>query len=209
MNLKNNILSLDEDTAFAKAMAAKTRKRQTRSLEYELIASLAYHQYTKDGQVDFESLLSIPLAERIPGLINESGLKRMHKLIITLLQQFCLSITLPKSKKLTETKISVCACDLILASEEDQLSIEDLILFFELAKNGRYGKFKTLLTHYSIMEKLEQYREDRYKAYLDIVKRKQSEYKSEGPVERISSEPTIIKNLFEKGAKIVPFRGIR
>jgi hypothetical protein len=207
MNLKNNIISLDESTAFAKAMAGSSRKRYTRSLEYELIASLAFQQYAKADQVNFEGLLSIPITERIPGLINDYGLKRMHRLIKTILQEFCYSISLPKSKKLTDTKISVCACDLILAAEEDQLSIEDVIVFFECAKDGKYGRFKTLLTHYSIMEKLEQYREERYKAYLEIMQEKQAAYKSEGPVERISSEPTIIKNLFEDhGGKVVPFK---
>ena len=195
----NNIISLDE--------AKKSRKRFTRSLEYELIASLALQQYSTDDGAKFEPLLSIPLSERIPGLISEYGLKRMHKLIKTVLNEFCHSIALPKSRKLTETKISVVACDLILVADEDQLSMEDLIVFFELAKNGKYGKFKNLLTHYSIMEKLEQYRQERYAAYVRIKEQKEAEVRLLGPTERISPEPTPIKQLFEEG-KVVPFKKI-
>jgi hypothetical protein len=195
----NNVISLKE--------AKKSRKRFTRSLEYELIASLAVKQYSNGEGPDFEALLSIPLAERIPALVNEYGLVRMHRLIKTMLNEFCVSITLPKSKKLTETKTSVVACDLILVADEDQLSMEDLILFFELAKNGRYGNFKCLLTHYSIMDKLEQFREERYQAYVRIKERKEAEVRALGSTERISPQPTLIKQLFQDG-KVVPFKRI-
>lgn len=199
MNYNNNVVSLDE--------ARKSRKRFTRSLEYELIASLAVKQFSTSEGANFEALLSIPLNERIPALINEYGLKRMHRLIKTILIEFCHSIALPKSKKLTETKISVVACDLILVADEDQLSMEDLIVFFELAKNGKYGKFKTLLTHYSIMQKLEQFRQERYATYVGIKEKKEAEVRLLGPTERISPEPTLIKQLFEEG-KVIPFKKI-
>lgn len=199
MNYTNNVISLEE--------ARKSKKRFTRSLEYEVIANLALQQYSTADGANFEALLSIPLAERIPGLISEYGLKRMHRLIKTILNEFCYSIALPKSKKLTETKTSVVACELILVADEDHLSMEDLIVFFELAKNGKYGKFKTLLTHYSIMEKLEQYRQERYETYVRIKEQKEAEVRLLGPTERISPEPTPIKKLFEEG-KVIPFKKI-
>ena len=199
MTLNNNIISLDE--------ARKSRKRFTRSLEYELIASLTLQQYATEEGVRFDGLLAIPLGERIPGLVGAYGLKRMHRLIRTVVTEFCYAIALPKSRKLTETKTSVTACDLILAAEEDQLSMEDLILFFELAKKGRYGKFKGTLTHFAIMEKLELYRQERYEAYLKIRNEKEAEVRLLGPLERISPEPTPIKQLFEE-AKVVPFKKI-
>lgn len=195
----NNIISLDE--------AKKSRKRFTRSLEYELIASLALQQYSTANGANFEALLSIPLSERIPSLISEYGLKRMHRLIKLVLSEFCSSIALPKSKKLTETKTSVVACDLILVADEDQLSVEDMIVFFELVKNGKYEKFKSLLTHYAIMEKLEQFRQERYQTYVRIKEQKEAEVRLLGLTERISPEPTPIKKLFEDG-KVIPFKKI-
>ena len=199
MTQNSNVISLDE--------AKKSRKRFTRSLEYELIASLALQQYSTADGAKFEALLSIPLSERIPALINEYGLKRMHRLIKTVLNEFCYSIALPKSKKLTETKTAVVACDLILVADEDQLSMEDLIVFFELAKQGKYGKFKGLLTHYVVMEKLEQFRQERYTTYVRIKEQKEAEVRLLGPTERISPEPTPIKKLFEDG-KVISFKKI-
>jgi len=199
MKQDNKIISLDE--------ARKSKKRFIRSLEYELIANLAVQQYATADGPNYEALLSIPLSERIPALINEYGLKRMHRLIKTILNEFCYTVALPKSKKLTETKTSVTACDLLLVADEDQLSMEDLIVFFELAKNGKYGKFKTVLTHYTIMEKLEQFRQQRYETYIRIKEQKEAEVRLLGPTERISPQPTLIKQLFED-AKLIPFKKI-
>ncbi|HEU4470311.1 MAG TPA: hypothetical protein VFR58_04450 [Flavisolibacter sp.] len=202
MNTNNNVISLEE--------AKKTgRRRFVRSLEYELIASLAIQQHTRTGEVCYEQLLSIPLNERIPGLVAGYGLKRMHQLVKTVLQEFCHSVDLPRSKKLTETRISVVACDLILAGGEDQLALEDLIVFFELAKTGKWGKFKGSLTHYGIMEKLMFFRQERHEAYQRISREKQELMKELAPQERLCPEPTPIKELFETaGAKIVPFKKI-
>src|SRR5438067_2415506 len=126
MNYKNNSISLD------KVPGAKTRRRFVRSLEYEMLANLTLQNFQKeDGSVDFEKILSIPGNNRVPGLIAGYGMRRMHQLITLILKEFCYTIALPKSKKLTETKTSVCACDLILTAHEDYLSLEDLILFFE------------------------------------------------------------------------------
>jgi hypothetical protein len=199
MNDKNNVISLE--------VVKKSRKGFARSLEYELIASLAVKQYSNADGADFKLLLSIPLTERIPALVNDYGVKRMHRLIKRMLNEFCCSIDLSKSKKLTETKISVVACDLILVADEDQLSMEDLIVFFELAKNGRYGNFKSMLIHYSVMEKLEQYRGQRYGAYVRIKQTRETELWSLGPTERISPQPTPIKQLFEDG-NVLPFKRI-
>ena len=198
--MENKVITLDHK---------KSRKRFVRSLEYELIASLAFQQFVKEGAPDYEALLALPLQDRIPGLTGEYGIKRMHRLVKTILQEFCHAVPLPKSKKLTETRISVCACDLILTASEDQLGLEDLIVFFELAKKGRWGQFKGMLTHYSIMERLEQYRQERHEACKRIRAAQQAAREEVTIVERIAPEPTAIKNLFDQvNAKIVPFKKI-
>ena len=158
MNYIDSIITIEEQLPVVKKAPGK---RFVRSLEYEVIANLAKKQFLVGDVVLFDRLLSIPLTERIPGLINEYGLKRAHRLIKLVLQEFCYGIGLPKSAKLSETKIAVCTCDLILAAYEDQLSLEDLIVFFERAKAGHYGKFKGMLTHFNIIQKLEQFRLER------------------------------------------------
>jgi len=189
----SNIISLN-----TKKPKKTTGKRYVRSLEYEMLANLTLQQFQVEGDVAYENLLSIPLTNRIPALAKEYGNKRMHKLIKLILQEFCASVPLPKSKKLTETKTSVCACDVMIAAQEDQLAMEDLIVFFERAKEGKYGSFKKLLTHYSIMEKLEQYRNERYDVYKRFKDEKEVHLKGFGPVDRTASKPTQIGELMKE-----------
>jgi hypothetical protein len=175
----------------------KPKKRFERSLEYEVLAQLTMQHFQYEGVIDFEKLLSIPPQNRVPGLIAEFGMKRMHTLITVMLKEFCHAIKLPKSKKLSETGNKACACDLIIAAEEDYLSLEDFVLFFEGAKEGRYGKFKNILTHFCIMEKLEMYRNDRYKIYQQLKEKKEGILKSIGPVNRTSDGPTSINTILK------------
>ncbi len=178
-------------------------KRYVRSLEVEVITALALKQYVAENNtVAFEGLLSVPLTERIPGLIEAYGLKRAHRLIKMLLQEFCYSIPLPRSAKLTETKIAACACDLILAAYEDQLALEDLVVFFELAKKGKWGKFKGMLTHFSIMQKLEQYRTERSAAYYQLKGEQETRLKQMAELPRIGDFRSIGEILQQ--AEVIP-----
>ena len=183
-------------------MKQAPRKRFVRSLEYEIIANLATKQYLQNYSVLFDRLLSLPLTERIPGLINDYGLQRAHRLIKMVLQEFCYSSPLPKSAKLSDTKIAACACDLILAAYEDQLSLEDLIIFFERAKEGKYGKFKGMITHFSIMQKLEQYRMDRSETYRKLKDEQEAQLKKMNEIPRIGDVKSIGEIM--QGADVIP-----
>lgn len=180
-----------------------TGKRYVRSLEYEVISNLAMKQYRMENNaIDFEGLLSIPLKERVPGLVAGYGLRRAHRLIKMVLQEFCYSIPLPKSAKLTDTKIAACACDLILAAYEDQLALEDLIVFFELAKSGKWEKFKGILTHFSIMQKLEQFRTERSAAYHRLKEAQEALRKQAEDLPRIGDVRSIGEILQQ--ADVIP-----
>jgi hypothetical protein len=199
MNLKNTMMTIEQQSI---PLVKKSTRRVMKSLEYELIAGHTLQLYQDKDQINFELLLSIPLAERIPGLIAEYGLKRMHKLLVMVIREFSMAIPLPKSKKLNDTRVSVCACDLMLTSYEDQLSLEDFILFFERAKAGKYGAIKKALTHQLIVQMLEQYRQERHEALASIRWAEAEKVKPVATTERICPEPTQIGELFNN-AKVI------
>jgi hypothetical protein len=198
MNNINNIINMEGQ---APVMKKAPGKRFVRSLEYEVIANLATKQFLQGETILFDKLLSVPLSERIPGSINDYGLQRAHRLIKMVLQEFCYGIALPKSAKLTDTKIAACACDLILAAYEDQLSLEDLIIFFEKAKEGKYGKFKGMITHFGIMQKLDQYRLDRSEAYYQLKEEQEAQLKKMNELPRIGEVRSIGEIM--NGAEII------
>lgn len=199
MSITSNIIALDDPQK--RASESKSRRKFTHSLEYEIIANLVSQQYQKDEDIRYDLLFAIAGNDRIPALTEEYGHKRMHKLLVTLLREFSISIPLPKTKKLNDTRISVCACDLMISAEEHSLSMEDLILFFERAKRGKYGAFKKFLTHQLIKEKLELYLGEREQAFRKITEQKNVELKSLGTAERISG-PKQIGDILKQASVI-------
>jgi hypothetical protein len=185
----------------------KISRKPKASLEYELMASLCFQQYGCHEGPDFQKLLSIPVEERIMALINDFGIKNMHKLVRTMLQEFSIRLGLPESRKLSVTGMSACACDIILAAEEDHLSMEDLVIFFQLAGEGKYGRFKSLLTHFDIMEKLATYRSERNVFYEGWLLEKEKAETRVGPLERTCPEPTLLSHLIDwEPAKVVAMK---
>lgn len=168
------------------------------ALEYGMIANLVVQQYSAGDTVKFDALLSIPQTERIPGLIENYGNKTMHKLLLMIVREFMAKMVLPKAKKLTDTKQSVLACELMLTAYEDQLSLEDIILFLQRTKAGNYGPLRNFAHQSVLLNKLEMYRQARHEAYLKINKAKEAEYKMLGSTERTANEPTQLGDLFQQ-----------
>ena len=199
MSLRTNIIPIDVPVD---KRSSKTMRQFTHSLEYEIIANLVLQQYEKDGDIRFDLLWNIAPTDRIPALTEEYGKRRMYKLITTLLREFCISIPLPKTKKLNDTRINVCACDLMISAHEEELSMEDLTLFFGRAKAGKYGPIKKYLTHQIIKEKQDMYLEERRKAFSNFSQQKHVELKALGPVERICDEPKQIGEILKQATVI-------
>src|SRR6476469_1170948 len=199
MNYTSKTLPREEKTGGELPKAIhNTKKPFQHSLEYELIAGLALQQYVKNGNADYQMLLSIPLTERIPGFIREYGLKKIHQLIKLLVKEFYSTIPLNKTKKLSETKFAVCTCEIMLAAMEDQLSIEDLVVFFELARNGKYGSYKGMQAHLIVQQKLEDFRQERFEAYVSLKQQMQQEHKKQGPAERGYGQPIALQQLLNE-----------
>jgi hypothetical protein len=201
MSFRNNIIAIEEPIENKKPK--RTTHHFTHSLEYEIIANLVLQQYEKEGEVRFDLLWAIPPADRIPALSIEYGKRRMYKLLATLLKEFCVSVPLPKTKRLNDTRINVCACDLMVSAEEEELSMEDFVLFFERVKKGQYGPIKKYLTHQLVKEKLESYLDERRTAFYKLSEQKHKELKKLGPIERICEEPNQIGDLLKQQASVI------
>lgn len=178
------------------------------TLEYGMIANLVVQQYQHEGAVKYDALLSIPLPDRIPGLMEKYGKKTMHRLLAMIIREFFNSLVLPKAKKLTETKISFTACELMISSYEDHLSLEDVILFLQRAKAGKYGIIKNIASPVVFFDLLEQYRQERHEAYHKIEEEKTKMWAEESADVRIAPEPTNINDLMNK-AMVIDISGQR
>lgn len=138
--------------------------------------------YLTRGGVNFEKSLAIPLSSRIPNLTHVYGLEMMHKILAALLTAFQNDLNL--IRPMTAEQIESCSLDLVMTTEEDLLSIEDYVLFFKGAKEGKYGKILDRMDHQTVFALLEEYRQQRHLEYLKIKESKHLELKALGPAER-------------------------
>lgn len=136
--------------------------------------------------IKFENVLSIPVKDRLPGLVEKYGKGKIHGLLIVLLTDFSNSFNL--IRPMTPDQIVMCAFDMIETSYEDYLSIEDFTLFFQGAKLAKYGKVLDRLDQQTIFELFKNYRDERRQRYMQIQDERNAQYKSAGFTERTSDE---------------------
>lgn len=143
-------------------------------------------QFKERGLVKFENLLSIPVADRLPGLVEKYGKEKIHGLLVVLLTDFANSFNL--IRPMTADQIVYCSFDMIDSSYEDHLSIEDFTIFFQGAKSAKYGKILDRMDQQTIFELFENYRQERHKKFKTIQEEKNMQYRGAGSMARISEE---------------------
>lgn len=153
-------------------------------------------QYKQNGIVKFDSLLSVPFKDRLPGLVEQYGSQKIHALLVVMLTNFCNFYNVVRP--MTAEQITSCAFEIMNSSSEDYLSIEDLTIFFDGAKSSKYGRVLDHLDQHVIFEMLETYRQERHTQYQNFKEEKQSNYKSMGDNFRLCDDLTEIKNLFHQ-----------
>lgn len=142
--------------------------------------------FTESNRPKFGELMKIK--ERLPDLVKTIGMADMGKILMAEITKFvnCYTVVRP----MNADQIAQCAFALIATSEEDRLSLQDLVLFFEGAKQGKYGRVLDHIDQHLIFEMLEMYREERHRQYLNIKEENDVQFKAMGTTNRSSDEYT-------------------
>lgn len=155
-------------------------------------------QYTgEDGLPAFRNLLALPA--RIPHLVKGYGDQQVHALISALIGAFANSFNVVR--QMTAAQITACAFDLMESAKEDWLAMEDLVLFFDLARKGKYGKVYDRLDQQTIFEMLELYREERHQDLVRSREERDANFRGLGPSERMPVD-TLQLSLDSIGGRI-------
>ncbi len=142
--------------------------------------------YSENNAPKYDFLLKIPVEDRLPELAKKIGVSEMGKILMAEITKFqnCYNVIRP----MNADQIAQCAYSIIQSAEEDFLSLEDLVLFFEGSKQGKYGKVYDRLDQQIIFEMLEVYRESRHRAYITIKEEKEAQYKATPVNDRFITE---------------------
>ena len=138
---------------------------------------------TPSGQVNYPSLFKIPSDSRLPAMAK-SDIKRTAAIVGVGLTSALEFMNLVRPMNATQIMDLVDA--IIETSEEDHLSLEDLMLFLQQLVRGEFGKLYESLDIPKFMTMFEQYREDRFQSLRNIRDEQASSHKPSYHEERTS-----------------------
>lgn len=121
--------------------------------------------YIKGGKPEYKNLLSIERQYRIPEL-SKTSYKDVRNILAVVITSFVNSFNVKNN--MNEKQVFDLAENIIETSNEDNLSIEDVIVFLKGAKMGRYGKVYDRLDEQVIFEMFERYRQERHEHILTL-----------------------------------------
>lgn len=140
--------------------------------------------YTEYNRPKFDELLKVK--ERLPDIVKAAGASKIGELLMAEITKFVQAYTVVRP--MNNDQIAECAFALISTSDEDRLSLQDIIVFFDGAKQGKYGRVLDHIDQHVIFEMLEMYREERHRQFKNIEYEKSIHFKGMGDTNRTSDE---------------------
>jgi len=143
--------------------------------------------FKERGVVNFTRSLAVPVTERIPMLsATKEGYNRILIALSASIKSAMSNINLRVG--LSEDQIVELADQIISESHEDNLALEDVLLFLQQLIAGKAGKIYDRMDIPTFFELFDNYREDRHKTLKNIRYEQEINHKSEGPTEKFSND---------------------
>lgn len=155
------------------------------------------------GATNYLEVLKVPLQDRIQGLIANIGFETTHKLMGAAITVAMEGLNL--GRPLSGDQIVDLVDEIIESSTEDQLALEDLILFLQKLVKGEYSDTNSKMDIPIFMRLFELHRQERYRALKKHEKSEQHYFKTLGdasrgidslPLKR-NEDPERIDNIME------------
>jgi hypothetical protein len=145
--------------------------------------------YRERGVVKYEKTLAIPFEQRIPELVKQpGGRERVSAALATSILSAFQHI---EKAKMSADQIIELAEGIIDSAEEDQLAIEDVLLFLKDLLLGKMGKVNDKMDMPLFFELFERYRDKRYQTLEALRYEEHLNLKNMGHAPRSSNEITL------------------
>jgi len=154
---------------------------------------------TPAGHPNYLALFSIPSGARLPQLAKED-LPRAAALVGVGITAAMESMNLKRS--MNATQIMDLTDAIIETAEEDNLALEDLMLFLQRLTRGEYGALYESMDIPKFMEMFEQYREERFQSILAIREEQAANHRPDYSDVRNSEEISMEERMKNTAAMI-------
>lgn len=162
--------------------------------------SVILRDYKTDaGAVNFNAVLAIPRTQRIPQLAQEDFRKTIALMTVALYSAF---EGMNLKRGMNDIQILDLAEMIIDTSSEDNLSLEDLMLFLQKLVRGEYGVNYESMDIPKFMDKFEIYRELRWQQLNEIRRNEHLKLKSEGETQRASKNDELSEHFASMGDRM-------
>lgn len=153
--------------------------------------------------MNYHAILCVPSSERIP-VLSKVDYTRLNMIIIGALTMAFEAMN--QKRGMNEFQILNLAEEIIDTASEDNLSIEDLILFLQ---NLVRGKYKIAYESFDIpkfMELFEVYRQERHASFLKLREDEHLQYKGMGDSNRTNNSDPLAEHFNKLGSSLHELR---
>ena len=182
------------------AYPAPLLQKLTAGNDLEILTHLS--RFKELGRVKMDLVLAVPSAERLPALAAQNR----PAVLVTLAAAIKKALQNIKVKNgPDDTMIVEIADRLIDESNEDNLALEDVLLFLQELTSGKTGPLYDRLDMPTFFEHLETYRQRRWEALQNIRYEKEQQFKAMGGGGARSSEGSEETNRLDSFAGALNF----
>jgi len=144
-------------------------------------------RYKEKGEPNYLSVMqNIPKDQRLPQIAKIYGNDKIATVLGKQITRTLLNFNLRVG--MNTEQIYDLSLALIETAEEDNLAIEDIMLFLDGLPKFKYGKVYDRMDMPTFFEMLEVYREQRHQAYVNAKEEAHAQFKSMGDTNRMSND---------------------
>ena len=173
------------------------QKLQTNSYTKQVLNSLAkgdsgglYNEmcrYKEKGEpLPLRVIELVPVSERLPALAKMYGVEKITNVLSVAITKALNNFNLRVG--MNPQQILNLAYELINDAEQDQLAIQDILLFLDGMVKFKYGKVYDRMDMPTFFEMLEKYREERHQAFMNGKEEAHAQFKAMGDSNRSSQD---------------------
>lgn len=168
--------------------------------------ALILKQYKlKNGEIDYPAVFNIPSTERLPVMYAKDFMKATALVVGALTMAF----EKMRMKKMDGTTVNNIAEEILDSSDQDNLSLEDLVLFLQYMVRGKYGNIEDISVS-KFMNLFDKYRDERHIAIIQMRENEHLHHKSLGDGNRTSQADPLSEHFSSMANTISSLReGLR
>lgn len=151
------------------------------------------------GHANFPALFTIPSGQRLPALAKQD-MKRAFMIVCAGVTMAMESLNL--ARPMNSNQIMDLTDAILETAEEDNLALEDLLLFLQKLTRGEYGAMYESMDIPKFMLMFEKYREDRFQAVRAIRDEQIASHRPDYSETRLSDKSTQDEKLKHVAAVI-------